>query len=342
VFIVKSIKAIEPEISQQRLDNLYKKITSSVSGTRKKFFNYFKIAAVFFLLISIAGLLYYYGSIKYPQNFEISDSNFTEKGKVILPDGTVSEFQSEETDIQQIAGGILTINEDTVTQSGDNVRHQKDALTHIIIPYGKRSQITLADGTRVWLNSGSQFSYPAGFTEGSREVYLSGEAFFDVAKDQISPFHVITNEIKVTVKGTRFNVISYVNDPTVQTVLLSGKIEAGRNKLFSGTVTLEPGERIVYNKQKDDISKDRVDVRLYSSWMDGYLMFEEEPLIEIFKKLERYYNKKILTEKLSGQITFSGKLDLADDLEKVLENIAFSVPFSVEFENEVYLIKTKD
>ncbi len=199
----------------------------------------------------------------------------------------------------------------------------------------------MADGTRVWLNSGSQFSYPAKFTKGLREVYLSGEAFFDVAKDQSSPFQVITNEIKVTVKGTRFNVISYANDPTVQTVLLSGKIEAGRKKLFSGAVALEPGERIVFDKQNEAISKDKVDVNLYSSWVEGYLIFEEEPLVESFRKLERYYNKRILTEKLSGRITFSGKLDLADDLEKVLKNIAFTAPFSVECENDSYLITPK-
>ncbi len=342
VLIIKSIRAVEPEISQERLRDLYKKIDHLKSSDQRRYLRYLKVAAIFIFLISVAGLLYYYSSNKYTQPFEILDTNMAEKGKVILPDGTVSEFESDKTEIQQIAGGAVTINNDTVTQAKKEAKHIKNELIRIIIPYGKRSEITLADGTRVWLNSGSQFSYPAEFTKGLREVYLSGEAFFDVAKDQSSPFQVITNEIKVTVKGTRFNVISYANDPTVQTVLLSGKIEAGKKKLFSGAVTLEPGERIIYDKQNEDISKDKVDVNLYSSWIDGYLIFEEEPLVEIFKKLERYYNIRILTEKLSGRITFSGKLDLADDLEKVLKNIAFSAPFSVECDDGIYLIKPKD
>jgi len=337
VFIIKSIRAVEPQISQQRLDNLYYKISPLRFAARKRYLNFFRIAAMFILLTSITGILYYFSSVKYSPPLEIYDNNLSEKGKVILPDGTVSEFESKKTDIQQIAGGALTINNDTVAHSNNNVKYSRDALTSIIIPYGKRSEITLADGTRVWLNSGSRFSYPVGFKKGLREVYLSGEAFFDVAYDK-----VITNEIKITATGTRFNVISYPNDPTVQTVLLSGKIEAGRNRLFPGTVALEPGERVVYDKQIENISKDRVDVRLYSSWIDGYLIFEQEPLVEIFKKLERYYNKKILTEKLSGHITFSGKLDLADDLEKVLKNISFSAPFSVECEKDSYLIKPKD
>jgi ferric-dicitrate binding protein FerR (iron transport regulator) len=105
---------------------------------------------------------------------------------------------------------------------------------------------------------------------------------------------------------------------------------------------LYPGERIVYNKQEDNMEKDRVDVELYASWVNGYLIFDNEPVENIFKKLERYYNKKILIEKHYGQSTFSGKLDLANDIEKVLENIAFSASFSVVIENDTYIIKPKN
>jgi ferric-dicitrate binding protein FerR (iron transport regulator) len=89
------------------------------------------------------------------------------------------------------------------------------------------------------------------------------------------------------------------------------------------------------------MEKDRVDLELYASWVNGYLIFDNEPVENIFKKLERYYDKDILTEKLSGQPTFNGKLDLADDLEKVLKNISFSASFSVDYENETYLIRQK-
>jgi transmembrane sensor len=112
-----------------------------------------------------------------------------------------------------------------------------------------------------------------------------------------------------------------------------------KNKRFARSVELQPGERIVYNRQEDSMEKDQVDVELYASWVNGYLIFENEPVENIFTKLERYYNKDILTEKLSGQPTFTGKLDLADDLEKVLKNIAFSASFSVDYENDVYYIR---
>jgi transmembrane sensor len=206
---------------------------------------------------------------------------------------------------------------------------EKQAMAQVIIPYGKRSEITLADDTKVWLNAGSQLSYPLKFTGNTREVYLAGEAFFEVESDAAKPFHVITGDMTIRVTGTRFNVTSYANDQTTQAVLLSGKIDAARNKRFSRSLELEPGERIVYNKQEERFEKESVDVELYASWVNGYLIFDNEPVDNIFKKLERYYNKNILTEKLSGQPKFTGKLDLADDLEKVLKNIGFSASFSV-------------
>ena len=121
-------------------------------------------------------------------------------------------------------------------------------------------------------------------------------------------------------------------------MLVEGKIEAAKNRFFSRSVELSPGECIVYDRKENKIQKDKVDVELYTSWVNGYLLIENEPVVEIFKKLERYYDKKIVVEGLSDQPRFTGKLNLDDDLEKVLNNIAFSAAFSVENKNGVYII----
>lgn len=339
VFMIKAIRAVEPAISEQRLSRVYKNVQPASTPVRKIGWMAAKIAAVFLLLISIGGVWYYLQTEKESLPMELATAEQLEKGRVILPDGTVNEFETEQTQIRQTASGELTINNDTVSVTQASANSGKNTMAQVIIPYGKRSEITLADGTRIWLNSGSQLSYPVSFTSNSREVYLSGEAFFDVESDPSKPFQVITDDMKIEATGTRFNVTSYANDPTTQTVLLSGKVSAGKNKRFARTVDIEPGERIAYNKQEDNLMKDRVDVELYASWIDGYLIFDNEPVDEVFRKLERYYNKNILTEKLSGRPTFTGKLDLADDLEKVLENIAFSASFSVEFENDTFIIQ---
>jgi len=170
---------------------------------------------------------------------------------------------------------------------------------------------------------------------------MSGEAFFEVATDSSKPFCVITNDMKIRVTGTRFNVTCYANDAVSQAVLVDGKIEATKSHTFAYAVELSPGERIVYDRQKNKLRKDKVDIELYTSWVNGYLLIENEPIGEIFKKLERYYNKKIVIEELSEQPRFTGKLNLADNLEKVLKNIAFSASFSVEYKNDSYIISSK-
>jgi transmembrane sensor len=342
VYIIKAIRASEPVVLSHELKRIYRNVHISSTPVRKMRWMAAKIAAVFLLLVALGGVWYYLQTDRPVFPIEVADSELLENGRVILPDGTVNEFETEQTQITQTATGELTINSDTLSLGDVSDKTDKTAMAQVIIPYGKRSDITLADGTRIWLNAGSQFSYPVNFTGNSREVYLAGEAFFEVEPDPNKPFHVITGDMKIRVTGTKFNVTSYASDQTTQAVLVTGKIDAAKNKRFARSVELKPGERIVYNKQEDNMEKDRVDVELYASWVNGYLIFDNEPVENIFKKLERYYDKNILTEKLSGQPKFTGKLDLADDLEKVLKNIGFSASFFVDYENDVYIIKQQN
>jgi transmembrane sensor len=337
--LILSIRAVEPAVSAERLEQIYQNAQRAAKPVRKIGGMAVKIAAVFLLLVSIGGLFYYLTDNENSFPMELTTSELLEKGRVILPDGTITEFESEQTQISQTAAGDLTINDDTLIVTAVPAKAEEQKLAQVLIPYGKRSEITLSDGSKIWLNSGSQLSYPVSFTGSSREVYLAGEAYFEVESDPSRPFNVITGDMKIRVTGTKFNVTSYAGDQTTQAVLLSGKIDATKNKRFARSVELQPGERIVYNRQEDSMEKDHVDVELYASWVNGYLRFENEPVENIFTKLERYYNKDILTEKLSGQPTFTGKLDLADNLEKVLKNIAFSASFSVDYENDVYYIR---
>ena len=339
VAYIKALQVVEPSVSVAALEKIYQNIESSGKQKRISTWRLARIAAIFLLLISIGGIIYFIKDGEDSLPFETASREQFEKGRVILPDGTVNEFNTEETDIQQTASGALTINSDTVHLDKFKGTSQTPAMTQVIMPYGKHSEITLVDGTKIWLNAGSQLSYPVSFSSHSREVYLSGEAFFDVKSDPSKPFHVVTNDIRIKVTGTRFNITSYVSDQTTQAVLISGKINAKRNKRFARPVELLPGDRLVFNKEKEAMEKDQVDVELYSSWIDGYLIFDNTPVNEVFKKLERYYNQKIDAKAISPEGTFSGKLDLADDLQKVLKNIGFSASFSVIYENEVFILK---
>ncbi len=336
--IVRSLKPIESEVSESNLNTIFRNIEDQLSPRIAGSYRWMRYAAGIALVIAAGTLIWM--SVRVNKPFPIEASNIDKlKGKVILANGSTKEFETEKTIIKQTASGELTINNDTIELKNTQEVKEDAPMNQVIIPYGKRSEITLADGTHIWLNSGSQLSYPSEFSSKSREVYLSGEAFFDVTPDAHKPFFVVTRDFKIRVLGTQFNVSSYSDDKTVQTVLVKGKVVASKNKLFAKTIELEPGERIVYNKDDDSMVKDKVDVQLYASWVNGYLIFENEPTTEVFKKLERYYNQHIIVDEGLEKNTFSGKLDLKDNIRDVLENISFASSVKISETEGVILIK---
>lgn len=340
MFLIESFRIDEPVVPNRALDVEIFLAPSGSKHTHTLGRQLLKYAAVFLLVATMGGIFYYY-QFSHRNRFpvEMADSRLFEKGGIVLPDGTINEFETKETQIKQSSSGEITVNDDTLHVSSTEMNSDASAMTQVITPYGKRTQIVLPDGTKIWLNAGTTLSYPTSFSNKSREVYLSGEAFFEVAKDKSRPFHVITGDLKIKVTGTRFNVTSYQNDTFTQAVLVEGKIFASKNGIFAKDVELTPGERVVLDKSENRLSKQKVDVEQYASWINGYLIIRDEPIDEIIKKLERYYDRKIIAEKLSQDIRFTGKLNLADDLNKVLQNIAFSAAFTIEYKNDTYIIK---
>ncbi len=318
--IIKSLQPMEPEVTEQQLNKILQNIKTHPKSIKLVRFKWVKYAAGIVLLLAIGGLIWI--SVQTKDQFLLEAGiESTLKGKVILANGATREFDTEQTTIKQSSSGELTINNDTITIQPGKVNL---AMNRIIIPYGKRSDILLSDGTHIWLNSGSQLSYPVKFKTDSREVYLSGEAFFDVKSNPDKPFFVITRDIKIKVTGTSFNVTSYDEDNTTQTVLVKGRITAGKNKLFAKSMELFPGERLTYYKGNESLARDKVDVRLYDSWVNGYLIFDNIAITEIYRKLERYYNQPVVRIEGDEKITFSGKLDLKNNIKDVLENISFA------------------
>ena len=319
--IIKSLQPLEPEITEQQLHKILLNIKTRHKTKSLISYHWDRYAAGIALFIVLGGLIWL--SLQTTKaRFPLEAGNEpSSKGKVILANGATREFDTEQTTIKQSSPGELTINNDTITIQPEKINL---AMNRIIIPYGKRSDIILADGTHIWLNSGSQLSYPARFKTDSREVYLSGEAFFEVKSNPDKPFFVITRDIKIRVTGTSFNVTSYDEDNTTQTVLVKGRITAGKNKLFAKSMELFPGERLTYTKSNETLSRDKVDVKLYDSWVNGYLIFDNVAITDIYRKLERYYNQPVATVEGDEKITFSGKLDLKNNIKDVLENISFA------------------
>jgi transmembrane sensor len=339
-FIVRGMQVLEEEIPAARLDDLFIRIQSQTKGERKRsVVGLLKYAAVMAGLIGITGTLYLLKIRQDPFPLAAMKTENSGGGRIILSDGSSIVFNTPETVIQQTASGEFLINSDTVNHIAKAKENAKVALNQVIIPYGKRSQVTLPDGSHIWLNSGSQLSYPAEFSDKSREVYLSGEAFFEVATDSKKPFYVITKDVKIKVLGTRFNVSAYDNEEFTQAVLLEGKVNIGKNWFLAKTEEMVPGDRSVYHKKTESFTKGQADVNYYTSWLYGYLIFENEPSPEVFRKLERYYNQTITVDSGLNDITFSGKLDLKEDIEEVLASITYTSMIKISREGAVYKVK---
>ena len=199
----------------------------------------------------------------------------------------------------------------------------------LIIPKGGEYQVVLADGTKVWLNSASRLIYPQSFMGKERRVVLSGEAFFDVAHDAERPFIVETSRMNVKVLGTRFNVNDYDDNEEVSTTLVNGSVEivSGGQQAFR----LVPGEQ-AYGKE-NELEKREVNVRLYTSWIDGKFLFNNTELEEIAKQISRWYDVEIFFSNESvKKVRFTGaivKFKPLEDLVRMIESTS-QVRFSVK------------
>ncbi len=162
----------------------------------------------------------------------------------------------------------------------------------IEVPNGERSQILLYDGTKVWLNSGTKFRYPVAFSRTTRDVYLEGEAFFDVAKDASHPFVVNAGQLKVNVLGTRFNVCAYPEDNEFFTTLEEGSVNAV-NAASGTSIILKPGEQLILDRGTNELKRWNVNTELYTSWKENLLRFDDAPFGDVIKKMERWYDVKI-------------------------------------------------
>jgi ferric-dicitrate binding protein FerR (iron transport regulator) len=160
-----------------------------------------------------------------------------------------------------------------------------------------------------------------------------------VNSNKEKPFIVVTRDIRIRVTGTSFNVSSYSADDYTQTVLVKGEVKIIQNTVLAKSMEMKPGERVIFRKSGESFSKDRVDVAMYSSWINGFLIFDNELTTEIFKKLERIYNQRIIADPGLSTITFSGKLDLQEDIKDVLDNIAFASGLNITRNGEYFIIK---
>lgn len=214
--------------------------------------------------------------------------------------------------------GIATIKSDDLSES--QLEMEDNTINTLIVPYGRRSRIDLADGSRVWLNSGSRMEFPSRFSGKTRNITMTGEIYIEVAPDKAKPFYVNTPQMTVNVLGTKFNINSYEGTGEQSVVLVEGrvKVQVANNQ----SLILKPNEMALY--ANNTLNQQTVDVTRHISWINGYLTFDRTPISEVLKKVERYYN---ISFAMGNNInlqkrTCTGKIYLSENIDNVMMTIS--------------------
>ncbi|WP_158655283.1 FecR family protein [Flavivirga eckloniae] len=327
-----SLKNINPQpFSEQEKKQLKERIFHSIHALnrKKRRLQYtLKIAASITVLMG-TGLYIMYNNekpsitdfVKSSKGINVNESN---KVTLILANNEDVNIEGDSTSISYSKTGekVNIGNSKTIAQKTS--KNKKAAFNTVLVPYGKRSKIKLSDGSLVWLNSGSKLIYPALFETDKREVYLEGEAIFDVTHNANSPFMVLSQNQKIKVLGTVFNVSSYPDEDNNFVVLESGSVHITYDENLSNkSMTISPGTKANVSIKTKKVSSKIVDVNHYFAWRDGILVLKKHDLQYIMKRLSRYYNVPItIQDKDLAKQTFTGYLDLKEDVEKVIEIIS--------------------
>ena len=208
------------------------------------------------------------------------------------------------------------------------------------IPKGGEYKIVLDDGTEIWLNSASELKYPAHFVGNERRVQLTGEAYFQVARNEAAPFIVETRDMDVKVLGTSFNVRDYQDENFLETTLVNGKVAFERGGNYS---YLKPGEQLRLNKEDGKTTVETVDVLLYCSWKDGRFVFEKQRLEVIMNTIARWYNINVFYESSSVKdILFTGNIKRYSDLEQVVNMLKLINKIDIEIKDRNVFVRSNE
>ena len=300
---------------------------------KKRAFIYLSIACAALLVTGIAAMFHK----NYPNvNFKNLAAEFVSHD--IPPGGnraTLMLADGKSIILNEAADGELIKEAGTVVRKTGNGQLVYEAVAGdtdgtgytyntISTPKGGTYQITLPDGTKVWLNAASSLKFPTSFVSLSeRRIELSGEAYFEVTKDAKHPFKVITAKEEVRVLGTHFNISSYVDDLFMKTTLFKGIVKVSK-------ATLKPGQQFIINQGLVNIVK--VDPEEVLAWKNGLFIFESEPLAHIMKQVSRWYDVDVVYEGVDKTKLFSGKASRFDNASMVLKQLELNggIHFKIE------------
>ena len=290
-------------------------------------------AAASIAIVMGAGLFYYQDRVASRQSGVVNQDigPGANKAFLTLANGKkISLTDAAQGAIATQAGITITKTADgqliySVGQSEGNTS-ATTAYNTIETPKGGQYRVQLPDGTAVWLNAQSSLRYPASFYSLSeRRVELSGEAYFQVAKDKAHPFIVKSSGQTVKALGTHFNISSYADEPAAKTTLLEGLVQ------LNGQIMLKPGEQAIL-PASGEVRVNKVDLDEAVAWKNGKFIFADENIESIMRKLERWYNVEVSYVGVPSNETFTASISRFDHISKILDKLSYTnnVHFKIE------------
>ena len=334
-------RSLGQENAEQYKKELLSKFDLLVRSKRKRRQAWLRYAAIFIGLIGISTLLL----LRNNSPKTVGQQEVT----IVLDNGTTKELSNKDASIVTRSNNIIA------EQDGSKIVYKKVSIENddlgeplvyntLNVPYGKKFEIVLSDGTQVYLNSGSSLTYPTAFyASGPRDVELTGEAYFTVESDSLRPFRVKTRELDTKVLGTQFNLSSYPDDETVQVVLVEGSLSVKRSNGFEAShLLLKPNQMAFYSNGHKELQLTDVDVSRYIAWKEGILYFKNEDFIHITKKLERHYNVAIeIKGDLLKSERYTGRFK-TETIEEVLQGFQRIKDFAYKITNDKIILTQKN
>lgn len=347
---------VEPEQEWQKLWQQMQKDFHTPTPDKRKINRrvwYFMAAGVCVMMALAGGILLLQGKEKKSVSPMAQIEHVGKRSaQLIVSTGEVLDLSQKEIYQKAVDGTLITndtlkllsyqseTRKTNTNETNASEKVNKETVYHTLrVPAGADYQVTLADGTKVWLNCESTLRYPVEFGNEKREVYLDGEGYFEVNKAAEWPFIVNAEQIRVKVTGTKFNVKSYSTEPIAHTTLVEGSVWAYTSQT---QVQLNPSEQFRYDKETGMTSVQKVDTELYTGWIEGMFVFRNQRLEDVMSDLARWYNMTIFYSTAeTKEIRISTNLNRYKNIDDILEIINESGKVVVARKDNTITIHTR-
>ena len=281
-----ALKWEKPVLPPKEVDNACLKLEQAIQNRKmsQRKYRLYKMrwwsasvaAAILILFVSVEVIWKSAPAIDYLALLQVNDSVFMSGKTQLFVDDQLKETFEGNPDLAY---------DQMATDAGEG------EFNKLVVSYGKRARVTLCDGTKIWANAGTVLLYPTHFEDKKREIYVDGEIYIDVTPNPEKPFIIKTSDMGVKVLGTSFNIRAYPEEKQSQATLAEGSV-----RIYSpgSSMLLKPGEQAEVNALSGEMVKREVEVKSFTSWKDGRFVFEQQPLEDIMRTLERWYDIRVM------------------------------------------------